>query len=348
MTSLRRLLTITAALLLSTTAVQAQSIEDNLNRAKNLYENLLIEQARDLFLQVVNSPFEVTQSQRVTAYVYLGAAYASLAQQDSSITYFRAAIERDPFVDLELQTFTEVERQAFAQARQRSFRVGIRGIDSVTTLDPRTQSITITTTSTHDGSIQIEAQHLSQAIRFPIFEGQNTGVRRVTWNGTMPNGALAPEGTYALVARGQSLINRSLDSARVLFSIQHRFGALQDTLRELQSDELLVESHPASLATRDLAVGLGVAAAAFVIPLALGDGSLEQPPALSITLAGIATATGVFAYFNRRNNLAIPENIRENQRRRAERARINAEVLVENQQRLDDTLLIISPTGGGT
>lgn len=335
-----------AASLMAPKAMMAQT-EDDLRRAVELYDNLQLEPARDMFLRVVNSPFEVTTEQRVRAFKYLGAIYVSLAQPDSAALFFRAAIERDPFLDLEPQAFTESERAAYAQARQRTFRVGLRPIDSAF-IDPRTDAVPVQVVTTHSGQLRVEIDAVDRPLRFPIFDGSNDGIQQFAWSGTDPSGNVVPAGNYRLRVSGVSnMTGRRVDSTSVLFAVEHVLpSALEDTIRDIHPSERLPERHPPSVATRDLAVGLGVAAAAILAPIALGSSDLGNPPVFSISVASLAGASGIFAFFQRRKNPEIPENRAFNQaaenRRRADNERIRR----ENAAILAETKLVIRPAVG--
>ena len=95
-----------------------------LHRAIRLYEDLQVERALAMFREVISpsTPFVVSTGQRVIAYKYLGAAHATLGQPDSASVYFRAAIERDPFVDLDGHDFTAREREVFAECKTADLR----------------------------------------------------------------------------------------------------------------------------------------------------------------------------------------------------------------------------------
>ena len=160
--------------------VQAQgNTDETLKKAVQLYEELQVERALVLLRQVISpsSPFVVSSAQRVEAYKYLGAAHAILGQSDSASVYFRAAIERDPFVDLDAQAFTTVERAAFAEARQRTFAVAVRPIVR-TRIDPRTERMTFVLLSTHACLLHAELRD-AKGVVTPIFESENEGVREI-------------------------------------------------------------------------------------------------------------------------------------------------------------------------
>jgi hypothetical protein len=346
---MRRHLLILALFALQPGALRAQT-DENLAQAIAQYQNLQIEQAREMLRRLLSpsSPFEVTREQRVTAYLYLGATFVSLNEPDSAVVYYRAAIERDPFADLDPQTFTDAERQVFADARQRTFRVGVHPIAAIQ-IDPRVESLVIEAISTHDADLRVEVNKTTgRALRFPIFEGANDGLRQIPWSGNLPDGRLVPPGRYELIVTGSSILSRGrVDSTRVLFELRHRFEPLEDTLRTLTAEELLPERRPGSLARNELLMGLGVAAASMIIPPALGSAELGQPTALSISMAGFGAATGIFSYFHRRSHPEIAENILENQRRQLARQNRNDEIRRSNAEKLARTVLDITPAIGG-
>ncbi len=346
--SMTKLVRVLAAVLLVLCADRVEGqVEDDLRRAIDQYENLQIELAREGFLRVTNSPFEVTQQQRITAYTYLGAVYGLLGQPDSALMFFRAAIERDPFLDLDAQRFTEIERAAFTDARQRTFKVGLRPIDSMT-VDPRTETLPIQVITTHDGVLRIEVDAVDRPLRFPLFDGTNNGIRELEWSGTDPGGRVVPPGNYRLLVSGASnMPGRRVDSTSTLFAVEHVLPeALDDTLPDIPESAKLPERHPPSVATRDLAIGLGVAAAAILAPVAIGSSDLGNPPVFAISVASLAGASGIFAFFQRRKNPEIPENRMRNQQNDLARQRENDRIRAANDAVLAQTTLIIRPATG--
>ena len=69
-------------------------------------------------------------------------------------------------------------------------------------------------------------------------------------------------------------------------------------------------------------------------------------PQLSIAMAGTGLVTGTATFLLRRRSLMIPENVAENNRRRAARDALNAEITRRNNDRLAQTKLILTPTAG--
>ena len=337
------------ALWLVPRAVSAQATTDEtLQRAIHLYENLEVERALTLLRQVISpsTPFVVSPAQRVTAYKYLGAAHAILGQKDSATVYFRAALERDPFVDLDAEEFTAQERSLFELAKQQTFAVAVRPMVRVR-IDPRTEHMTFVLLSTHGALLTAEIRDAS-GIGSLIFEAENDGVREVPWNGILASGRLAPPGRYELVVRGVSRLDSTrVDSARLYFTVEHDRPNLEDTLPPLLASDLLPEHYPASAAAKELAKGVAVGVAAIIIPEVFGKREFSASSrGLGATVAAGGLAVGVLGYRWRHEHSAIAPNIALNARRRAERAATNDEIVRRNEGRIEETALVISPAAG--
>src|SRR5437762_349884 len=117
-------------LLFASAAARAQSTEDRLKDAIEKYNAFQIEGARPILLNIVSPNYllSVTTEQKVRAYKYLGASYAVLDRRDSAVTFFSAAIDRDPFTDLDPRDFSAAELAAFSEAKSRIFKVAVRPI----------------------------------------------------------------------------------------------------------------------------------------------------------------------------------------------------------------------------
>ena len=333
-------------------AVAAQSnTAETLANAVRLYEDLQVERAVVLLRQVVSpsSPYEVSREQRVQAYKYLGAALAVLGQRDSAIVYLRAAVERDPFVDMDAQTFSQAERDALSAARTRTFAVALRPI-AMDTLDPRTERTTFALFVTHAASIRAELHGAGAGATSQdavvLAEGDMAGAHEMTWNGVLGDGRLAPPGRYSLVAHGRSTMTARADSAVAWLDVRHERPALEDTLPSLTQADLLPERHTRASAGRELLRGASVTAAAIVMQGMLSDRKLGGGGSYATTIAVAGSAAGAYAFVTRRRHSDIPANIAANQRRRAERAAYNAEVTRRNMERVALTRLVIAPAAG--
>ena len=319
---------------------------ETLIEAARLYDELEVERAVVLLRQVISPsmPFEVSKEQRVQAYTYLGASLAILGMRDSAITYFRAAIERDPFVDLDPTRFTERERVAFADARQRTLAVAVRPVAS-RVVDPRRDSIVFTVVSTQQTQLHADVRGArSDSASAILLERLSEGVREVPWNGRLADGRLVAPGRYALFLRARSPSGAS-DSARVLFEITHDHPPLEDSIAVPNGSALLPERYPASAGTRDLARGAGLAAIALAIP-ALGSRHLGVGGrGYARGAAAGALAVGAAAYLVRRANPVNHVNVAENARRRADVAARNAEIARRNAEKLVGLRLVVTPIG---
>ena len=320
-----------------------------LTQAVGHYEDLQVERALGVLRRIISpsSPFEVSRDQRVQAYKYLGASLALLGRRDSAIVYFRAALERDPFVDLDPQRFTSQEREAFAEAQLRSFGVAIRPVPAAR-IKPGSGQLGFVYMVTHDASFSIELRPPGAPERATLEQREGRGLQELSWSGILPGGTLTPAGVHELAIVANSRLTGKRDSARVFFTVRHDFPVLEDTLPSLGIESLLPERYPSSEPSRELLRGLGIAVAAVLAPVAIGNAELGTGGrSLSMAVAGGAGIAGVVAFVARRRNDQIPANVAENRRRIAEHAARNAEISARNAARLAETTLVVTP-GLGT
>jgi hypothetical protein len=317
-----------------------------LTRARGLYELLELERALPLLREIVSPSwrFDVTGAQRVEANVYLGATFMLLGARDSAVTHFRAALERDPFADLDPARFTPDQVTAFEAARRTVFAVATRPVPT-TRLDPRTSRLTLTIAATHAASLRCEIRPPGGADVFPLFEGDISGLREVEWDGTLGSGRLAPTGRYMLVVRGQSRLDARVDSARVYFDVQQIIEPLEDTLADIPLGAFLPERYAGRAAGADLLKGFGVAAGALMLANVASDGRLGRSQELALPVAGVGFVFGLSSFFNYHSR-PRPENIAVNERRRAERLAANDAIRTRNADRIAATVLMISPAAG--
>ncbi|HEY2824430.1 MAG TPA: tetratricopeptide repeat protein [Gemmatimonadales bacterium] len=331
-------------MMLPATLVGQGQTETRLNDGIKFYQNLQTGQARDVFHQVLSPgwQFEVSRDQRVRAYKYLGAVLATEGQKDSAQVYFRAALERDPFTDLDL-TFSPQERQAFAESKLKVFKVGVKPLVA-DTLDPKTGHITLSVITTHASTLSVQVVGDSEP-SFPLFAGDNDALRPIQWNGTNLHNTLVAGGAYEIHIVGRSNIDRAqADSVVLYFDLQHLHAPLADTIATIRLDQLLPTRYPESSARNTLLLGLGVATAAIVIPQVVGyGGSASAPKAPAIGISALGFITGVMGFVNRQNHPEIPENVAENDRRLRKRAADNAVIQAANDAKLGATRLVITP-----
>jgi hypothetical protein len=319
-----------------------------LREARDLYERLEIERALPLLRQVVSPqwPFEVTREERVDAYRYLGASLALAGKRDSAVLYFRAAMDWDPFTDLDAARFTPAQIALFGEARRRTFAVGVRPV-TAGRVDPRTERVVFTLVTTHAAALQATIFSADSARRAELFRGETDGLRELRWDGLLADGRLAPPGRYQLVLAGRSSLGARTDSARIFFGVAHDLEPLEDTLPPIDSASLLPETHPPAAARRELLTGLGVAALVLVIAGAVTNDDLGgDTPETAKLLAGAAAGTGLVTFIARRRRPYIAENVAENQRRMAERIAANDAIRQRNAERVARTTLLIEPAAG--
>jgi len=323
------------------------STEELLVQAHQFYERLEVERALPLLRQIVspNWPFEVTADQRVDAYKYLGACLALAGKRDSAVLYFRAAIERDPFTELDPSMFTPAQLATFDEARRRTLAIAVRSVQPAR-VDPRTTRVTFTVVATHAALVNVKLSAIGVGSPLVLFQGTIDGVREIAWDGLLANRRLAPPGRYTLAVVGRSRVTGAADSARVYFDLRHDVAALEDTLPDLDQRSLLPERISPEAARRDVVKGVGVAAAALLIAgAANGDLGGSERGAADV-VAATAAITGVVAFLLGRRHGAIPENVAANARNRAQRDSVKAAVRARNADRIAATVLLVDPAAG--
>ena len=329
-------------------ALAAQgSTAELLGQAHQFYERLEVERALPLLRQIVspNWPFEVTPDQRVDAYKYLGACLALAGKRDSAVLYFRAAIERDPFTDLDPSLFTPAQLATFDEARRHTLAVAVRPIQAAR-VDPRTTRVSFTVVATHAALVDVKLSAIGAGSPLVLFQGTMDGVREVAWDGLLANRRLAPPGRYTLAVAGRSRVTGAADSARVYFDLRHEIAQLEDTLPDLDPRVLLPERISAEAARRDVAAGLGVAGAALLIAGAANADLGGSERGGADVVAATAAVTGVVAFLAHRRQGAIPQNVTANARHRAQRDSTNVAIRGRNADRIAATALLVSPAAG--
>lgn len=326
--------------------LHAQSqTEQKLNEGIRFYQNLQTAQARGAFLAVLSPgwQFDVTRDQRVKADKYLGAVLATEGQKDSAQIYFRAALERDPFTDLDPAVFSAAERQAFAESKRNVFKIGAKPLVA-DTLDPKTGHLTLTVVTTHSSRLNIQIVGDSEPA-FPVYDGDNDGLRTIQWSGTNLRNAIVAGGQYYIVVKGSSTLNRSVDSTTLLLDIQQLHAPLEDTLAALKQTDFLAERHPDNSARNTLLLGLGVASAAAIIgwqgSKTTSQVAVNAGPAFGV--GAVAFLTGLIGFVNRQGHPEIPENVAANDQMRRTRAARNQQITASNDAKLAATKLLITP-----
>ena len=356
-----------ATLLLATPALARaqQATETRLNNAIVRYEAFDVEGARPILLQIISPSYleQVTPEQRARAYKYLGASYAVLAAQDTAITYFRAALDFDPFTDLDPSKFAASELEAFNKAKSEIFKVAMRNIPGPALLRPQPEisvdsaAYTFTVISTQRSNMRIVLQQTARATlggdSIPdqvLYSGTNDGVRTVAWRGTRNDGQFAPPGTYSIIVAATSTNPAPGTTAREerdskTFRLEHLLEPLEDTLPSLNPadpSQLLPTQYRQIAIWQDLIKGGFVGAiAAVALPALLPGATATIPHALAS--AGMVAAGAGTSFLYRRRNPQIRANVIENQRREAVRAAFNTRVARDNAARRARTVMVMTP-----
>lgn len=335
-----------------------QSTEDRLNQAIALYEAFNVEAARPILQAIVSPGYlqQVTAQQRATAYKYLGASYAVLSVADTATQYFIAALDYDPFTDLDPAKFAAAELQAFAAARAQIFKVAIAQMPGPALIRPQeglgdtaAYPFRVITTKRANMRAVIYFQE-DTTLQAELFSGSNDNVRNLPWRGIVTDARItriAPAGLYTLRVTGSESSGPNAgrpETQTLQFRVERISEPLEDTLNTLNPADprqLLPERYPAFAPWQDLMRGLFVGGAAFALPLALQTDISTAPHAAAAGALSVGTA--VASWWYRRRNPNIRLNVDENERRRNVRTRFNADVVQRNLERERRTLLVISP-----
>lgn len=325
---------------------------DRIDSAKALYQDFNVELARPILLSIVSPGYlqPVSPAERVEAYKYLGASYALVDKRDSAATFFVAALDFDPFTDLDPQVFSATEIAAFNDAKRRIFKVGIRPIES-RIVDPRQDSTAYNfrVVTTHPGDLRIELINRDSTIRETLYQGRSEGERRIAWRGVLTStGEIAPADVYQIRVIGTSALQSGQEVRELqFFRVEHHFDALEDTLDAFGAADTLRTQIASRAPWLDLAKGVAIGAlAGYALPSFLLDDQVKSRQTHALAAASVILGSGAFSFVYRRQNRSIVENVNENQRRKDERATFNARVTARNQARLDKRLLIITPASG--
>lgn len=343
------------ALFATAPTIAGAQTQDILDRGIKAYEAFAVEQARPLFQQIVSPSYlnQVTPEQRVLAYKYLGASYAVLANTDSAKLYFIAALDFDPFTDLDPTKFSESELGPFTVAKAAIFRVGVKPILSQV-VDPSASDtyyrFQMVTTHRSDMTVLLVKQ-AADSLKETLFQGQNDGQRDYRWNGLLQSvGRVADSATYQLrVTASSALLTtagaRQQETQTQYFRVEQSFAPLEDTLPTLPDSMLLPSKIPGSAPWIDLIKGFAVGVLAYGIPVALLTEDVKWQLHASVgAAAGILSGVGSLLY--RRHDPSIPENVAENARRQSQRQRFNDGVRTRNTAKLAVRKLVITPLAG--
>jgi hypothetical protein len=355
-----------ATLLLAAPALirAQQATETKLMNAIAKYEAFNVEGARPDLLSIISPGYleQVTPEQRARAYKYLGASYAVLAAEDTAITYFRAALDFDPFTDLDPARFAATELDAFNKAKAQIFKVAMRPLDQYLIrpqagLPIETAAYTFTVISTQRSNMRIVLQH-TNPVNAPgqprdsapdqvLVSGTNDGVRTVSWRGVLNDGRFAPPGTYNILVSATSTLGAGGREERdsKTFRLEHLLEPLEDTLPTLNPNDptqLLPTEYRQFAIWQDLIKGGFVGAvAAVALPGIVGSDINTLPHALGS--AGFVAIGAGASFLYRRRNPQIRVNVVENQRRQAVRTAFNARIRASNETRRSRTVMVLTP-----
>ena len=341
----RMVLAVIAAHMLARPLMAQRPPAEVLSRAVILYEELQLERAVTLLREVISpSNAAATKEERVKAMKYLGAAFALLGQRDSAIAYYRAALERDAFTDLDAAVFTTQERQLFGIARQRTFVVGVAA-QSDSGFVPGRGRIPLRFVTTRHARVEGVLRRAGVTEPVASFRWTADGASESPWDGLDQQGQRLAPGRYRLEVRANSTSDSLSATVALNLDVRYDHEPLEDTLA-LDPASLLPERQPPSVARSRLALGLGAAAIAVAVPSAIGHRELGGTRKHAAVMATVTAGGGIAAFVFLRRGSAIPANVLANARRREEHARTNREIRERNEARMREARMIITPASG--
>lgn len=350
MSVMRRFALLLVFLLPGTLRAQGTT-RDAIERAIALYEGFQVEAARYILQQIVSPGYlqQVTPAERVTAYKYLGASYALVDKKDSASLFFIAALDFDPFTDLDLEKFSPPEFSAFNEAKSKIFKVGVKPIVNKVVnpaLDTSAYVFRVITTSRASLATVAIINQADTSKQEILLQQSNDGERRLRWLGVLRNGQYADTGIYMIRMTATPASGGQQIQDQQLFRIEHAYEPLEDSLPAFTADQLLQEQIPVSAPYVDLIKGVVTGGIAYGLAALTmnSDVSGWQPHAISA--AAISLGAGMGSFFFRRANRNIAANVAENARRQRERAAFNAAIKARNDARLERRLLIFTPVAG--
>lgn len=356
MMSVRQWLLPVLAIAVTAVPVDAQvggTTKEQIDRAKAFYETYNVEAARPILLNIISPNYlqQISPAERVEVYKYLGASYALLDKLDSAVTFFIAALDFDPFTDLDPSKFSATEIGPFNTAKASIFKVGLRPIEQWV-IDPNADTTAynfrVITTSRAVLNVELVRQDNNEVTS--LYSGESQGLRTIPWRGVLANGEFADSTTYVIRARARppnSNADQTITTQHFL-RVEHAYAPLDDTLPPftLADGDLLQSEYPVRAPWMDLVKGVVVAAIAVGIPTVALTPDLSDRQTHALVAGAIGAAVGTGSFLFRRQNRSIPENVRENERRRQEREAFNNRIRQANAEKLRQRKLIITPVVG--
>lgn len=353
---LRRTLPVIAFLAIAAPGAEAQvggTTKEQIDRAKAFYEQFNVEAARPILLNIISPNYlqQISPAERVEVYKYLGASYALQDKLDSAVTFFIAALDFDPFTDLDPSKFSATEIGPFNTAKSSIFKVGLRPIEQWVidpSADTTAYNFRVITTSRAVLNVELVRQDNNEVTS--LYSGESQGLRTIPWRGVLANGEFADSTTYIIRARARppnSNADQTITTQHFL-RVEHAYAPLDDTLPSftLANGELLQSEYPVRAPWMDLIKGVVVGAIAVGIPSVALTDNLSDRQTHALVAGGLGALAGTGSFFFRRQNRAIPENVRENERRRQERDAFNNQVRQANAEKLRQRKLIVTPVVG--
>lgn len=175
--------------------VSVDSLRALFQQAVRLFDSFQVEQAYAILTRIAGQAGRLPDGEAAGVFKYLGASFAILAQEDSAIAWYSAALERDPFTELDPTRFSATELQPFEVATARVLRLGLKAPAAV-----GDSLVRFTFTTTQQAEVTIEATQQNGEARELLFRGRSVGPKVVVWDGRLlsAGGAAAQPGVWTV------------------------------------------------------------------------------------------------------------------------------------------------------
>ena len=331
MTARRRIPALSAALLLAAGAARAQAASELLTRGTAAVQNLDYDSAA-IFLRgalAKTGGDALPDSQRSRALMFLGATEFFRNHRDSAGAVFTRLLVANPRYRPDDLIFPPDVSSLFQDVRSGLRAVAARVPPSASISGPGDRlAIKLYATSFHE--ITAAVTRGTRTVR-SLYRGAIGDSLEVLWDGRDSAGVVADSGAYLLRVTSRDPAGIVTHVVEVPLDVR---VVKSDTLPwpPPMSDSLLLPEHQVGAGGgRSLAIGLGAAAAAALLPSVISSGNSGVGARFAVVLGG-ATA-GLLGFRSRRAQQPIPANIASNQALRLNWQRRMDTVKAENVAR---------------
>jgi len=262
-------------------------------RAVTAYEGLELDAAAGMLRRALIPPLgdSLGTVERARALSYLGAIEVLREHRDSAVAVFRRLVLFDPRYRADTFVFPPEVTRVFDEVRARTQVVAIRvPDDTVVPLQQGWYNVWLFPSTAHDVTVTI-AREDGRALR-TVYAGPLGDSLSVRWDGRDSTGAITPRGRLWLM-----VASRAGATTERVVQLPLEFEVALDTLAHPVApgaDQLLAARTNRRTATRSLASGLLIGAAAIALPQIVAPG--ERSSGTRLVVGGTLAVSGLIGY----------------------------------------------------